>query len=67
MANKSPLPSPPAALVVRLSPAAYKGIEQKCNPLFVGQQTTELQAAFTLGQQSVLAIIREDLVIDPTR
>lgn len=53
----------PSALVARLTPEVYRAIEAKCKPLDVGSQSTELQVAFTLGQQSVLRILREDLVV----
>lgn len=48
---------------MRLTPAAYEQVEKQCKPLDVGTQTTELQAAFVLGQQSVLNILRKDIVI----
>ena len=52
-----------ATHTMRLTPAAYEQIERQCKPLDVGTQTTELQAAYVLGQQSVLAILRKDLVV----
>ena len=48
---------------MRLTPAAYEQVERQCKPLDVGTQTSELQAAFVLGQQSVLAILRKDIVV----
>ena len=48
---------------MRLTPAAYEQVERQCKLLDVGTQTTELQAAFVLGQQSVLAILRKDIVV----
>ena len=48
---------------MRLTPAAYEQVERQCKPLDVGTQTTELQAAYVLGQQSVLAILRKDIVV----
>ena len=53
-----------ATHTMRLTPAAYEQVERQCKPLDVGTQTTELQAAYVLGQQSVLAILRKDIVVD---
>ena len=55
---------PQATHTMRLTPAAYEQVERQCKPLDVGTQTTELQAAYVLGQQSVLAILRKDIVVD---
>ena len=55
---------PQATQTMRLTPAAYEQVERQCKPLDVGTQTTELQAAYVLGQQSVLAILRKDIVVD---
>ena len=55
--------NPKATHTMRLTPAAYEQVERQCKPLDVGTQTTELQAAFVLGQQSVLAILRKDIVV----
>lgn len=52
-----------ATHTMRLTPAAYEQVERQCKPLDVGTQTTELQAAYVLGQQSVLAILRKDIVV----
>ena len=52
-----------ATHTMRLTPAAYEQVERQCKPLDVGTQTSELQAAFVLGQQSVLAILRNDIVV----
>ena len=54
----------PAWVTARLSPEAYEQIEKKCKPLDVGTTSTELQAAFILGQQSVLKLLRDEIVID---
>ena len=54
---------PQATHNMRLTPAAYEQVERQCKPLDVGTQTTELQAAYVLGQQSVLAILRKDIVV----
>ena len=54
---------PQATHTMRLTPAAYEQVERQCKPLDVGTQTTELQAAFVLGQQAVLAILRKDIVV----
>ena len=54
---------PQAIHTMRLTPAAYEQVERQCKPLDVGTQTSELQAAFVLGQQSVLAILRKDIVV----
>ena len=54
---------PQATQTMRLTPAAYEQVERQCKPLDVGTQTTELQAAYVLGQQSVLAILRKDIVV----
>ena len=53
----------PSAYSIRLTPEAYQQVARQCKPLDVGTQTTELQAAFVLGQQSVLEILRKDIVI----
>ena len=55
--------TPQATHTMRLTPAAYEQVERQCKPLDVGTQTSELQAAFVLGQQSVLAILRKDIVV----
>ena len=55
---------PQATHTMRLTPAAYEQVERQCKPLDVGTQTTELQAAYVLGQQSVLAILRKDIVVN---
>ena len=52
-----------ATHTMRLTPAAYEQVERQCKPLDVGTQTTELQAAYALGQQAVLAILRKDIVV----
>ena len=54
---------PQATQTMRLIHAAYEQVERQCKPLDVGTQTTELQAAYVLGQQSVLAILRKDIVV----
>ena len=54
---------PQAIHTMRLTPAAYEQVERQCKPLDVGTQTSELQAAYVLGQQSVLAILRKDIVV----
>ena len=54
---------PTSHMVMRLTPAAYEQVERACKPLDVGTQTTELQAAFVLGQQSVLKFIRDNIVV----
>ena len=54
---------PQATHTMRLTPAAYEQVERQCKPLDVGTQTSELQAAFVLGQQSVLAVLRKDIVV----
>ena len=62
-ANSGPSAHKPQAThTMRLTPAAYEQVERQCKPLDVGTQTSELQAAFVLGQQSVLAILRKDIV-----
>ena len=63
-ANSGPSAHKPQAThTMRLTPAAYEQVERQCKPLEVGTQTTELQAAFVLGQQSVLAILRKEIVV----
>lgn len=52
-----------ATHTMRLTPAAYEQVERQCKPLDVGTQTTALQAAYVLGQQHVLAILRKDIVV----
>ena len=54
---------PQATHTMRLTPAAYEQVERQCKPLDVGTQTTELQAAYVLGQQSVLKFLRDNIVI----
>ena len=51
------------SMVMRLTPAAYEQVERSCKPMDVGTQTSELQAAFALGQQSVLKFLRENIVV----
>lgn len=53
----------PASHTMRLTPAAYEQVERQCKPLDVGTQTTALQVAFVQGQQSVLAMLRRDIVV----
>ena len=55
---------PQATQTLRLTPAAYEQVERQCKPMDVGTQTTDLQAAYVLGQQSVLAILRKDIVVN---
>lgn len=62
-ANSGPSAHKPKLHTMRLTPAAYEQVERQCKPLDVGTQTSELQAAFVLGQQSVLAILRKDIVV----
>ena len=63
-ANSGPSAHKPQAThTMRLTPAAYEQVERQCKPLEVGTQTTELQAAYILGQQSVLAVLRRDIVV----
>ena len=63
-ANSGPsVHKPQATHTMRLTPAAYEQVERQCKPLDVGTQTSELQAAYVLGQQSVLAILRKDIVV----
>ena len=63
-ANSGPSAHKPQAThTMRLTPAAYEQVERQCKPLDVGTQTTELQAAYILGQQSVLAVLRRDIVV----
>lgn len=63
-ANSGPSAHKPQAThTMRLTPAAYEQVERQCKPLDVGTQTSELQAAFVLGQQSVLKFLRENIVI----
>ena len=63
-ANSGPSAHKPQAThTMRLTPAAYEQVERQCKPLDVGTQTTELQAAFVLGQQSVLKFLRENIVV----
>ena len=52
-----------ATHTMRLTPAAYEQVERQCKPLDMGTQTTDLQAAFTLGQQSVLSILRKEIAV----
>ena len=64
-ATSGPSANPPAAQVaLRLHPAAYEQVARQCKPVDVGTNTTDLQAAFVLGQQAVLAILRRDIVVE---
>ena len=49
--------------VHRLSSTVYAVVEKSCVPPFVGPATTQLQAAFIAGQQSVLKFLRENIVV----
>lgn len=63
-ANSGPSAHKPQAThTMRLTPAAYEQVERQCKPLDVGTQTSELQAAFVLGQQSVLKFLRDNIVV----
>lgn len=63
-ANSGPSAHKPQAThTMRLTPAAYEQVERQCKPMDVGTQTTALQAAYVLGQQHVLAILRKDIVV----
>ena len=61
MSKKEPKQEP--SLVFRLTPEAFEQVQKLCKPVDIGTQTTELQAAFILGQQSVLKFIRENIVV----
>lgn len=47
----------------RLTPEVYADLERKLPAPFVARDTTELQAAFNLGVQHVLKLLREGYVI----
>jgi len=49
--------------VHRLSSEAYKQLEAKVQPPFVGDKTTDLQAGFQLGLQHILKLVREGFVV----
>jgi hypothetical protein len=46
-------------VVVRLDQSMYRELEQKLTPPVVTSQTTDLQAGYQLGVQSVLKMLRE--------
>lgn len=50
-------------VVHRLSPEAYAQVEKACFPIHVSVGTTDLQVSYTLGQQSVLKFLRENIVV----
>jgi hypothetical protein len=50
-------------IAYRLSPEAYAQVESKCYPINVGTTTTDLQVAYVNGQQSVLKMLRENIVV----
>ena len=50
-------------LVARISPEVYANIEARTKPLDPGSQPNALAVAFAMGQQSVLKILREDIVV----
>lgn len=47
----------------RLSELALREIEKKLLPMVVNGTTTDLQASFILGQQSVLKLLRDGYTI----
>jgi hypothetical protein len=49
--------------VVRLSEDMLRELEKMLNPPFITDRTTELQAGFTMGQQSVLKMLRDGYTI----
>lgn len=49
--------------VHRLSKEAYEVLETKLRPLIVTTNTTAIETSFTLGQQSVLELLRKGFVI----
>lgn len=58
VAEKFSQPTKQSVLFV-LHPDQIKKIEQKCNPLVVTDQSSDLKVAYTLGQQSVLKLLRD--------
>lgn len=53
----------PVETVIRLRDDVYRELEAKLSACIVVPSTTELQAGFILGQQSVLKMLREGYVI----
>lgn len=49
--------------VHRLSEEVYSEIERRAAVPFVSDKTTQLQTAFYLGQQSILKLLREGVVV----
>lgn len=49
-------------IVVRLDPGLYRALEKQLTSPVVTHQTTELQAGYQLGVQSVLKCLREGYV-----
>lgn len=49
--------------LARLTEDQLRQIEQKLRPLAVAPDSTEITVAFTLGQQSVLKLLRDGFTI----
>lgn len=53
----------PSREVVRLNREVYRQLEQQYGAVGLGPNTTELQAGYQLGVQSILKALREGYVV----
>lgn len=66
MAQPNPRPGNPGkatSIIHRLSPEAYRQLEQQVQAPFVTDKTTDTQAGFQLGIQYILKLLRDGFVI----
>lgn len=59
MSNQSNQPKQ----VFRIDKDTYDEIAKKARPIGLSASTTDLEAGFILGQQSILKILREDILV----
>lgn len=59
MNKQPPKPVPPTSTLVRLSQAVYEQLEREVTPIIVSHQTSDIQAGYMLGVQSVLKHLRD--------
>lgn len=64
MMNMKDASTPQEVQMVRLTQAVYKTLEDKMGKVYVGDNTTDLQAGYMLGVQAVLKVLREGYVIN---
>lgn len=57
-------PQPTTMTIVRMRPDVLERLEKELMVPYVGSTTTEIQAGYLLGQQSVLAKLRAGYAID---